>query len=244
LQLPEDVRNAEQKLLNRANFIFALSENEKDVIISNYGIQKNKIVLAANGIKDTFYKIPELNPVPDQRLEILFIGRSCKQKGIDVLLNAYELFLTKNGNSFLCLAGGNYSEFDVDREVDEKIDKAPIAGKAIHLGRITHDIVVDLMSKCFVYVQPSRYESQGIAILEAMASGRVVVASDLPAVSEYIKNGVNGILINSGDHTQLANVLQDISQSPNKFLEMSKKARETAKQFTWERMLNIILELY
>jgi glycosyltransferase involved in cell wall biosynthesis len=244
LFLPEFVRDAEKKLLDRANDIIALSISEKTAMCAEYSIDPNKITIAPNGIDDAFFKIPSLKTGTLCSSAVLFVGRTCRQKGIDVLLDATERLLNSGTIIFLRMIGGKYAEPSVDKSVKERIKKAPLASVVENLGEVTHDVVVSQMRKSFIYVQPSRYESQGIALLEAMASGRIVVASDLPAIREYIRHGENGLLVEPKNAQALADTLSTVFADPDKMISLGHEARKTARAYTWHNMLKIVLSLY
>ncbi|MEK9208228.1 MAG: glycosyltransferase, partial [Patescibacteria group bacterium] len=172
LPFPSYVKKAEQTLLGRANHIIALSKSEETAICTIYGCDARKIIIAPNGIDDVFFEIPSLDTKIPHPLFILYIGRSCRQKGIDILLDATERIIESGVPISLRLVGGPYGEPEVDKIIKERVQRAPLSGVVDLIGEVTHNRVPSLLRDSFVYTQPSRYESQGIALLEAMAAGR------------------------------------------------------------------------
>lgn len=244
LLFPSHVKAAEQALLDRANHIIALSKSEAAAAHTRYSCAKRKITIAPNGISAAFFKLPSLDEVIPQSLPVLFIGRRCCQKGIDVLLDATELIIESGVPISLRLVGGSYGELEVDKIIEERVRRAPLVGIVKPIGEVTHDHILSLLRDSFVYTQPSRYESQGIALLEAMAAGRVVVASDLPAIREYIRHGENGFLVEPENSRALADTLQIILTNPEQALPLARAARDTARAYTWQRMLQNVLPLF
>lgn len=244
ISFPSDVKRAEQTLLNRANHIIASSESEKVAMCTTYHTQPSKITVAPNGIDDAFFEIPPLGLSAHSTPSVLSVGRICRQKGIDVLLDAAEQII-KSGTLFsLRLVGGNYAEPAIEKIVEERTQKAPLLGAVERLGKITHESVLSLLQDSFIYVQPSRYESQGIALLEAMAAGRAVIASDLPAIREYIKHGENGLLVEPENPQVLTDALHTLLTNPEQSLALGRVARKTAQAYTWQRMMRTIIPLY
>lgn len=244
LLFPSSVKVAEQALLDRANHIIALSRSEAAAIHTRYGCAKRKITVAPNGISTTFFELPSLDDLVPQSLPVLFIGRRCRQKGIDVLLDATERIIESGMPISLRLVGGPYGEPEFDEFFEARVRRTPLAGVIEQTGEVSHDRIPSLLGDSFVYVQPSRYESQGIALLEAMAAGRVVVASDLPAIREYIRHGENGFLVDPENPRVLADTLQTLFTNPEQAVPLAHAARDAVKMYTWQRMLQTVLPLF
>lgn len=242
--LPSCVKEAEQALLDRANHIIALSKSEATALHTIYGCSKRKITVAPNGINAAFFKLPLLNKITPSSLPILFIGRRCRQKGIDVLLDAAELIIKSGVPISLRLVSGSYGEPEFDKFIKTRIQRAPLASMVEQISEVSHDRIPSLLGDSFVYVQPSRYESQGVALLEAMAAGRVVVSSDLPAIREYIRHGENGFLVEPENARALADILQTIYTNPAQVLPLAHAARNTVRKYTWQCMLKTVLPLF
>lgn len=209
-----------------------------------YGCAKRKITIAPNGINTAFFELPSLDKGIPQTLPILFIGRHCRQKGIDILLNAAKLVIKSGVPVHLRLVGGPYGESEFDEFFEERVRKATLAGVVEQIGEVSHDRIPSLLDNSFLYAQPSRYESQGVALLEAMAAGRVVVASDLPAIREYIRHGENGFLVDPENPRAFADILRTILINPERAVPLARAARGAVKMYTWQRMLQTVLPLF
>ena len=244
LLFPSCIKAAEQALLRRANHIIVLSKSEEAAVCKKYGCSKQKITLAPNGISSAFFKIPLWDEKTLKLLPILFVGRCCRQKGIDVLLDATKRIIKLGVPISLRLVGGPYGETQFDKFIETRVRKLSLGAIVEQVGEVSHDRIPSIMNGSFIYVQPSRYESQGIALLEAMAAGRVVVASDLPAIREYIRHGENGFLVDPENPHALADTLKTLLVNPRKSLPLAYAARNTAKSYTWQRMLKTILPLF
>lgn len=244
LLFPLYIKEAEQTLLNRANHIIALSKNEASAMCETYGCDMQKIIIASNGISDEFFDVPSLDVKKSHPLSILFIGRSCRQKGIDVLFDAIERLIKKNMPLSLLFVSGPYGEPEVDKIIKDRLYQEPLSKVVKYLGEVSHSSILPLLKNSFIYTQPSRYESQGIALLEAMAAGRIVVASNLPAIREYIRHGENGFLVDPENSQALADILQTILTNPDKVLPLAREARITARLFTTQLMFKKILPLF
>ncbi len=238
------IKACEQALINRANHVIALSKSEKEALIVKYGCNKEKIILAPNGVDSVFFKIPLPKKENINTLPLLFIGRRCRQKGSDILLEAVKQISKKDIPISLRLVGGSYGEANFDKLIESRIQKLLSSCVIKQFEEVSHNLIPSLIKDSLIYVQPSRYESQGVAILEAMAAGRIVIASNLPAISEYICHGKNGFLVDSENSNALAKSIMELLINPEKSILLARAARETAKNYTWSHMLKSILPLF
>ncbi|OGE82487.1 MAG: hypothetical protein A3B10_00220 [Candidatus Doudnabacteria bacterium RIFCSPLOWO2_01_FULL_44_21] len=244
LPFPAQVKGAEQALLDRADHVVALSNSEALAAHTTYSCAKGKITLAPNGVDAAFFELLSLDDSVSQSLPVLFIGRRCRQKGIDVLLDATERIIESGVPISLRLVGGPYGESEFDDFFEARVGKAPLADIIEQTGEVSYDRIPALLGGSSVYVQPSRYESQGVALLEAMAAGRIVVASDLPAIREYIRHGENGLLVDPENPQALADTLRGVLINLQQAVPLAHAARNTVKIYTWHRMLQAVLPLF
>lgn len=243
IQCPPEAEAAERAIVHRSKFVFALSNAEKEAVIGNYGVQAEKVVVAPNGVDRSFFEVPPIAGIKGKTLSLLCIGRICKQKGNDVLLDAAEALLRRNLPVKVTLAGSSYGESEYEQMVYRRIKSPHLIGRVILAGQIAHTQIPRLLSQSSFYVQPSRYESQGVALLEAMAAERIVVASDLPAVREYISHGKNGLLVGPGNGEALADALCEFHSNSKYAENLARSARESARSFTWDNTLDRTISL-
>jgi glycosyltransferase involved in cell wall biosynthesis len=244
LTLSQCVEGVERELLIRADHIIALSESEKAAAFKKYGCMNGKIIVASNGIDDSFFDLPPLTTLGGQELSVLFIGRFCRQKGVDVLLEGVERIARSGIPISMKLVGNPYGEPEFDNFIEKRISSAPLISATERISDVAHDQIPFLLRNCSVYVQPSRYESQGVALLEAMAAGRLVVASNLPAIREYVRHGENGYLVDPENSQALAEIFIKILSNPKQALSAAQTARETVRKYSWERMLHTVMPLF
>jgi len=96
-----------------------------------------------------------------------------------------------------------------------------------------------------LFVQPSLYESQGLAILEAMAAGRPVIAADVGGVRDVVRDGETGLLVRAADPGALAEAILRLARDPSAAASMAARARERVRGlFSVERMVAEYARLY
>lgn len=138
-----------------------------------------------------------------------FLGRFVEEKGIGVLLRAIPFVLEKAPNVLFILGGENKdiaggSIFDSLKDDLEKYQN-----NISVTGKIADDKVQDFFDEIDIFVLPSvnAYEAFGIVQVEAMKRGVPVIATNMRGVRTPIQNTGNGILVNPGDHQELANAI-------------------------------------
>jgi starch synthase (maltosyl-transferring) len=137
----------------------------------------------------------------------LAIGRLHPQKGFDILLEAIPPLLEAHADLHLLIAG----EGPQKRELEERV-AGSACGSRIHLvGR--RDDVPSLLQACDVFVLSSRWEGMPNVVLEAMAAGLPVVATDVEGVRDVVIDGETGIIAEQGSAVSLSNAMKSLLTS-------------------------------
>ncbi len=177
---------------------------------SNPPIDCGKLSVVHNSVKvDTAVKRVEPEPTSDgHRLKLLFVGRVCRDKGIEVLLDALKLL--KDENLTLDVVGtGDDSYVEQLKQIAED---SGISGRVHWLG--FHEDVHPFIESADVVVCPSIVrEACPLSVLECMAHGKAVIASDNGGQAEFVASGRNGVLVPSGDPEGLAEAIRGIIAS-------------------------------
>ncbi len=168
--------------------------------------------------------------------KILFLGRICKDKGMDELLSAVEEVGRLNRNVRLCI-GGIYE--------DESYRKRIEGNEFVEfLGWISGKDKAKYLGECGIFVLPSYYEGFPVSVLEAMAGGCVVVASRVGGIPDVVTDGENGVLIEPKSSGMLKNailrVMEDNDFADKLRVNAYKKVRENySSSASVERLVNI-----
>lgn len=219
----------QEALLRRATAIIALSLDERAAIGSQH---ERRTILAPNHLDERFFGVPPaIAPLPGRMIRLGSIGRLCRQKGQDILLTALEDLLQTGVDASLEIVGQSYDEPELEAEIRRRADSPPLRGRVSIVTDADHGDIPERLRQWDLYVQPSRYESQGIALLEAMAAARVVVATGLGAIREYVDDRQSGFLIN--DPPTSSELAREISLALNcdEWERVSANARRSARRF-------------
>jgi len=198
---------------------------------------KAKRFIIPNAVDTEKFKPPEREPEDNI---ILFVGRLVYRKGLHVLVKALQR--VKQRDYKLYVVGGGYMEIPVRMlakayGVDEKIE---------FLGVVPERVKVELYKRAKIVVVPSIFnESFGIVALEAMASGRPVIASRVGGLEDVVIDGETGILVEPGSEDQLAEAIETLLSDESYRRKLGANARKVAEErYSWNVVLNKILEVY
>lgn len=138
---------------------------------------------------------------------VLFVGHPWYLKGVDLLIQAFRQIAGEFPEYRLKIAGflPERVHFASLYEGEPRIE---------FLGPFHQDGIIDLMSRCALFVLPSRTEAMGRVLLEAMASRKPIVAASVDGIPTYIKDGATGLLFRAGQAGDLAAKMREILANP------------------------------
>ncbi|HEY3235154.1 MAG TPA: glycosyltransferase family 4 protein [Polyangiaceae bacterium] len=201
--------------------------------------QASAIELKAEGCKHVEV-VPHGTDIPDQVPPLPdtfcagYLGQYGPDKGLAYLFRAWGSLGYEDAT--LILAG------DGTDELPPVISANAGSGRFEVMGRVPQP--EDLYRRISVYVQPSVTEGFGIPILEAMAHGRPVIASEGAGGAEVLTHGEDGFVVPRRDPDAIAKHLRWFKENPEKIAQMGFNARETAKKYTWEAVRSRYVELW
>ena len=199
-------------------------------------------------IKKSFYvpngiNLNEFKPKPTVKEEkvVLFVGRLRHQKGIEYFIKASQLIKKelKEKIKFIVIAAPRL------KVPEEKKYIKLIKENKIELHfNVSFNKISEYYQKADVLILPSVNEAFGLVLLEAMACGVPVIASNVGGVSKVVKNGVVGFLTPVGDSQLIAEKALMILNNKDLKKEMSKNCLEWVKQFSWENIADEYEKVY
>lgn len=139
-------------------------------------------------------------------VHIVFLGQVSRLKGAFVLLEAWHRMKSGSIRPVHLTVAGN-GELDRARAI---VDRHGIDSSVTIHEWLSADAVRELLSSAHVLVLPSFYEGQPMAILEAMAHGLCIVASDVGGIPDLVRNDESGVLVAPDDVDQLTKALDDV----------------------------------
>jgi phosphatidylinositol alpha-mannosyltransferase len=168
----------------------------------------------------------------DGTSNILFVGRHEPRKGLLDLLKAHRILRKTGCNCRLLIVGRGPQE----REARRYVLTSRMSGVEF-LGRVSDEEKAQLFRTADVYVSPATGgESFGIVLLEAMAAGAPIVASDIHGYKGVLKRGEQGLLVPPRKPKAIAAAVAQLLADPGLRAQMSENGRQRAEEFSWTRV--------
>ena len=217
-------------LAGRLDHRVAVSPDARDMARNALG---GTYDLLYNGVELAPYRSAEPARAPDPT--ILFIGRHEPRKGLGVLLGALRM-LPPGVRLQIAGSGSETAALQARSASDPRIE---------WLGTVTDSEKIALLKGADVFCAPSlRGESFGIVLLEAMAAGTAVVASDLSGYRNVARPGTDALLVPPGDAEQLAAALRRVLSDPSESSRLVAEGRRRAEAFSMSGLADQYLERY
>jgi phosphatidyl-myo-inositol alpha-mannosyltransferase len=194
-----------------------------------------------NGVDvDRFRRAVPLSRWQDGTQNVLFVGRFEPRKGVLDLLKAHRILRREGRTSRLLLVGGGPQE----REARRYIATRRLGGVEF-LGRVSDDEKAQLFRTADVYCSPATgRESFGIVLLEAMAAGAPIVASDIHGYKGVVRRGREALLVPPREPKELALALDRLLGDRDLARTMAANGRIRAEEFSWPRVTAKVDEYY
>lgn len=216
--------------------IIAISDSVKKSILKNENIKSEKIAIVYNGIDlKKFTRIVNSN----DKFVIAFVGRLIYQKGIQLLIEALNEI--SNKIEYKCYIVGDGPERTT---LEKKVEIYRLQDKIIFLGNRID--IPNILQNSTIFIHPAIWEEGfGITLIEAMSCGIPCIAFRKGAIPEYIKDGVNGFIVNDISSEHLADEILKVYQlwESKQIDTVALNARKTAENFSCEKTEESIREL-
>jgi glycosyltransferase involved in cell wall biosynthesis len=226
--------------------IITVSKTMRKELYWLYKIPRKKVDIISNAIDPRKYqrdvdsnKVKKKYGVPPLAPTVLFIGRLEYQKGPDLLIDAIPKVLENQDDVKFLFAGmGTMRNY-----LRRRVQKLGIVGAVRFLGWIPYSRYVDLLNTCDIVCIPSRNEPFGIVLLEAWATGRPIVATDVGGLGENIKNLVDGIKVRPNPKS-MARGINFLFNHPRIMARVGARGKEKVIRFNWASSIKKLLRTY
>jgi len=226
-------RHITQKLINKANIVTTVSSSVKDELIKYY--KRSSPLVVGNGVNENvFHPVKQKNQDP----YVLYVARLDYRKGVLDLIETAKLI--QDYDIKMMVAGDG----PLKKHFHNEIVKNNLAHVEL-LGHVSGKNLVNLYQNALMFVFPSLYEGLPTVLLEAMACGLPVIATEIPAHKDLIKNMKNGIFIKPKSPEELAKKILILKENKDLRKKVGKNARKTIeKRFTWDKVSKNYERLY
>jgi glycosyltransferase involved in cell wall biosynthesis len=184
-----------------------------------------RVTTVPNGVDIGRFR-PE--PVSPTTPGLVFVGRLIGNKGPDVLVDAVTLLRARGRPVRATFVGDGPMRAALEHLVRDR----GLVGAVRFVGHVSE--VERYLSSGTIFVRPSSSEGMPLAVLEAMAAGCCVIATDIPGTNDLIVNHENGLLVAPRDAYGLACAVQALCDQPALRNRLSQAARDTARRYSWD----------
>ncbi|MFH1328595.1 MAG: glycosyltransferase family 4 protein [Candidatus Bathyarchaeota archaeon] len=229
-----------------ANSVTTVSHYMKNELNWLYKIPLEKIDVIPNAIDPSDYqlkvdpgRIKETLNIHPLAPTVGFIGRLEYQKGPDLLIDAIPKVLAKRGDIKFIFAGQGSMRSYLERRVED----LGITYAVRFLGFVPYWHFRELLNSFDIICLPSRNEPFGIALLEAWATGRPVVTTDVGGLGENIDNFINGVKVYTNSDS-VAWGINYLLNSPDLMKKLSEEGIKKVKEFSKEKTIGRLVDIY
>lgn len=231
-----------KRYFNRLQGRIAVSAAARELIERYFPSQYHII---PNGIDMQLFQssLPPYAELDDGMLNVLFVGRLEKRKGLNYLLQALRLVQDNGAHRVRLIVVGAFTE-EQRAEYEKRVALLGLSN-VIFAGFVSREEKVRYYKSCHVFCAPSTGgESQGIVLLEAMAAGKPVVASSIEGYRGVLEGTGAGVLVPPEDDAALADALVRFLDNESLRLEAGESGLQAAQGYSWEKISAQILSFY
>lgn len=229
-----------RRFFNRIDGLLAVSPAARDYVAQYFPAH---YTIIPNGIDVARFANPDLEPFPEYQdgyRNILFVGRMEKRKGLKYLLRALPLVKEACPRTRLIVVGEGRSRAGFQRAVVESG-----LSDVVFTGFVPAGELPRYHRAAHVFCAPGTgFESFGIVLLEAMAAGLPVVASDIVGFRQVVSHGEEGLLVPPRDPEGLARALILLLRNQDLCEAMSQRGRDKAARYDWNVIADQVLAFY
>jgi glycosyltransferase involved in cell wall biosynthesis len=225
-----------QRTLDRADAIIAVNKFSSEAISRH--TNKRKIHLIPLGVDTSEFAY---NAIPPDGFRIVSFGPLQKRRGLDNLISAVSIVSKQYPQVELCITGDGPHRISLE----VLVRKLGLSGKVKFLGYIPRRHLIRVLARSSLYCHPSLHETFGISILEAMSTGRPVVATDAIGPREIVVDKYNGFLVPIGNTEAIATAIIRLFEDPSLTIQMGSNSRKLCENvYDWKLISKRYAEVY
>jgi glycosyltransferase involved in cell wall biosynthesis len=224
-----------RRTLERADAIIAVNRSSSEAISRH--TDKRKIHVIPLGVDTSEFAYA----TPTDCFRILSFGPLQKRRGLDNLISAVSIVAKQYPQVELCITGDGPHR----TSLQVLVRKLGLAGKVRFLGYIPRSHLIRVLAGSRLYCHPSLHETFGISLLEAMSTGRPVVATDSVGPREIVVDKYNGFLVQMGNVEAIATAIIRIFEDPSLAIRMGSNSRKLCEKiYDWKIISKRYAEVY
>lgn len=220
------------------NIQFMTGSESAKLEVSKFGIPLKNITVVPHGV---LLPKHEVRISKSETKTITFLGTLAKDKGIEDAIECFSL-LSKTGEYNFWIIGKPETD-DYFEKIKSKISSLGLNGKVKLWGKVSDEKKFELLARSHVLVNPSAHEGWGLVNIEANAMGAPVVAYKSAGLVDSVKDGQSGMFCKENTPESLAETVNVLLRSKEKYSLLCIRAKTWANKFNWNVSRNISLKL-
>jgi glycosyltransferase involved in cell wall biosynthesis len=238
-------RRLEFRFLQQANAVSSPSASQAHEIAADLGWQPERVRIVPNPVAEHFVQQGARASIGNQKAhDVLYVGRLSREKGVTVLLESVPHVVRQLPEVRYSVVGRLHNSITAD-QLNAQIVATGAQRNIALVGHVAWREMAAWYARAALFIQPSFYETFGIACLEAMCFSLPVVATRVGGLPEVVEDGVTGILVPPNDPQALAQAILSLLRDPEKRRRMGERGREKVlAEFTAERVADLSVALY
>lgn len=236
----------EEHATRLADLVVTVSNYSKKRIVDLYGADETKIRVVPNGVDPEKFK-----PFDSEQFKrsiglqdknvVLFVGRLIPRKGLTYLVEAARKVTEEMPNTIFVIVGNG----PLRHQIISTLEKLHLAGNFRFFGDVSDEMLPNFYGLADVFVLPSIQEGQGIALLEAQASTKPVVAFNVSGVTEAVLDEKSGFLVDRANSEMLGEAIMKLLADKTLREHMGSAGRDFVRRnFTWDICAQKMLTIY
>ena len=198
------------------------------------GLSKEKITIIPNGVDERKFEKRRDFVNKNGKLKILCVAQFHRNKNFETVIQIVRILSTKFDLEAYII-GGRADEAYLN-EISQSVKNNRLE-KIIKLGVSIDDAALaDCFLSCDLFLFLSRVETFPLVILEAMFTGLPIVTSNVGAIGDVVKNGINGFLVSPDDVQKIRDYVSLLLEDSSLRKEIGARNRQVAKSYTWSKV--------
>ncbi|MGP8321376.1 MAG: glycosyltransferase family 4 protein [Methanosarcinaceae archaeon] len=224
-----------RRILPLSDIVICPTADYIDIVSDKYGVDSDKCVIIPSGIDTKKFSLIDENVDHTEVTDLLFVGRLSKQKNIPMLLSTLKLIQDKYDLTLHIVGDG-----EERLAIRSMIKKEKLRNVVLH-GRVSDMKLKKLYQSSDIFILTSHQESFGIVLIEAMASGLPVVASDIIGVRNVVED--SGLLVKPTSEN-FASAIIKLIEDDGLRRNLIRKGKEKVKDYDWGEIIEEVIGAY
>lgn len=233
--------------IKSADYIVSVNKGFLEDIGRAYSVSDKKLHFIPNGVEvpavaeDELQVFKKQKGISDRLKYLLFIGTIIPRKRLEALI---KLVAEPKMSSFSLIACGRTLDSAYLKTLNELAKELKCEERVRFEGSVAPSKIPHYLSICRFYASASEFEGRSNAMLEALAAGRVVIASDIAAHRELIVDQESGLLFDVNRISELSSRLLEIDSEPERYQALARQGRFLSSSYSWQACADSYIELF